>query len=271
MTAVERLNEKHAEKLAYYMSKADQVEKEHDRQRVLIQITQNLAGRIKNSHAFKLPTIYLPRDDLAVPIPNAIEEVCEDVDKAIRLTVQKNLTTMKDDCVKIVKAIDARGEEDARRKKDNAARTIKGWAFMFAGWLVLSLLAYVATLETFALRPVAVAMRVHALPRLSEDEFPVARAVMTGLLPTEVAEGEVAAKRWMGVENGGLYAMAWLSVAYVTLQVMKRKAWRGREARLTKREWKKLEGYRAYAIEVSAVREELYKEYFKQLHEGDGY
>ena len=77
--------------------KADQVEKEHDRQRVLIQITQNLAGRIKNSHAFKLPTIYLPRDDLAVPIPNAIEEVCEDVDKAIRLTVQKNLTTMKDD------------------------------------------------------------------------------------------------------------------------------------------------------------------------------
>ncbi|EEH56763.1 uncharacterized protein MICPUCDRAFT_47608 [Micromonas pusilla CCMP1545] len=271
MTAVERLNEKHAEKLAYYMSKADQVEKEHDRQRVLIQITQNLAGRIKNSHAFKLPTIYLPRDDLAVPIPNAIEEVCEDVDKAIRLTVQKNLTTMKDDCAKIVKAIDARGEEDARRKKDNAARTIKGWAFMFAGWLVLSLLAYVATLETFALRPVAVAMRVHALPRLSEDEFPVARAVMTGLLPTEVAEGEVAAKRWMGVENGGLYAMAWLSVAYVTLQVMKRKAWRGREARLTKREWKKLEGYRAYAIEVSAVREELYKEYFKQLHEGDGY
>ena len=53
-----RLSEHHAE-LAYYMGKADQVEKEHDRQRVLIQITQNLAGRIKNSHAFKLPTIYL--------------------------------------------------------------------------------------------------------------------------------------------------------------------------------------------------------------------
>ena len=33
MTAVERLNERHAEKLHYYMSKADQVEKEHDRQR----------------------------------------------------------------------------------------------------------------------------------------------------------------------------------------------------------------------------------------------
>lgn len=38
------------------MSKADAVEKEHDRQRVLIQITQNLATRIRNSHAFNLPT-----------------------------------------------------------------------------------------------------------------------------------------------------------------------------------------------------------------------
>ena len=59
---------------------ADQVEKESDRQRVLIQITQNLGSRIKNTHAFKLPTFYLPKDDgsqPAVPIPNALEEICE--------------------------------------------------------------------------------------------------------------------------------------------------------------------------------------------------
>jgi len=39
------------------------VELEADRQRVLIQITQNLATRIRNSHAFNLPTLYLPHDD----------------------------------------------------------------------------------------------------------------------------------------------------------------------------------------------------------------
>jgi hypothetical protein len=39
------------------------VESEADRQRVLIQITQNLATRIRNSHAFNLPTMYLPHDD----------------------------------------------------------------------------------------------------------------------------------------------------------------------------------------------------------------
>lgn len=58
------------------------MESESDRQRVLIQITQNLATRIRNSHAFNLPTFYLPHDDgLPCVIPNAIEDVCRTVDK----------------------------------------------------------------------------------------------------------------------------------------------------------------------------------------------
>ena len=58
LQVVERLNNSpHLEKIHYFMSKADVVEKEHDRQRVLIQITQNLATRIRNSHAFNLPTV----------------------------------------------------------------------------------------------------------------------------------------------------------------------------------------------------------------------
>ena len=58
MEVVQKLNESpHLEKIHYFMSKADAVEKEHDRQRVLIQITQNLATRIRNSHAFNLPTV----------------------------------------------------------------------------------------------------------------------------------------------------------------------------------------------------------------------
>lgn len=65
-------------------SKADEVVDERDRQRVLIQITQNLATRIRNSHAFNLPTFYLPHDDdggLPCNIPNAIEDVCDEIDK----------------------------------------------------------------------------------------------------------------------------------------------------------------------------------------------
>ena len=64
LNLVERLNQgRHVEKIHYFMSKADEVESESDRQRVLIQITQNLATRIRNSHAFNLPTFYLPHDD----------------------------------------------------------------------------------------------------------------------------------------------------------------------------------------------------------------
>lgn len=57
----------------------------------------NLHPHIKNSHAFKLPTIYLPKPDGEDPnIPNAIQELCQDIDTAIRLTVQKNLTSACD-------------------------------------------------------------------------------------------------------------------------------------------------------------------------------
>ena len=137
MKVIEALNEKHAEKLSYYMSKADQVEKEHDRQRVLIQITQNLSGRINNSHAFKLPTIYLPNEqNSSVNIPNALSEVCEDIDKAIRLTVQKNLTAMKDDCARIDRKVVEVLEEDKLKRAENVKRSMRGAALLALSWVL---------------------------------------------------------------------------------------------------------------------------------------
>lgn len=48
----------------------------------LAQITQNLATRIRNSHAFNLPTFFLPREDGSkLSIPNAIDDVCMEIDK----------------------------------------------------------------------------------------------------------------------------------------------------------------------------------------------
>lgn len=68
--------------LATCRSKADEVRDERDRQKVLIQITQNLAPRIHHTHAFELPTIFLPRQDPEVGgIPNAIEDVCNTMKK----------------------------------------------------------------------------------------------------------------------------------------------------------------------------------------------
>ena len=262
MTAIERLNESHAEKLAYYMSKADQVEKEHDRQRVLIQITQNLAGRVKNSHAFKLPTIYLPRDDLAVPIPNALEEVCEDIDKAIRLTVQKNLTTMKDDCAKIVSRIAEAHETNKARRRENAARAAKGYGLLLAQMFVAAVLAYVVATEMCTLGPVATAVRTHVLPALGNGN-PVLREVVEGLLPA----GD-ASQRWFGNARGGAYAVAFLLIVFAVLGWFKGVVWRLAPT-MTSKDAKRLAGYGAYVKELGKVREELYKEYFKGLSSRD--
>jgi len=42
------------------LPKADTVPLERDRQKVIVQITQNLSSRIRNKHAFELPSLYIP-------------------------------------------------------------------------------------------------------------------------------------------------------------------------------------------------------------------
>ena len=254
MTVIESLNEHHADKLAYYMSKADQVEKEHDRQRVLIQITQNLSSRIKNSHAFKLPTIYLPRDDLTVPIPNAIEEVCEDIDRAIRLTVQKNLTTMKEDCTRIEERINEVIETNDAHKKENMKRSLRGVTLMIVGWFFLFMSIYIAALEVCATPVIAGGLR--AL-------FPQSPQLERLLLPQE---GQV---RWSGVKHGGAYALSASMVVYFIIQYVKHVVWR-LHTLLTKKELARLQQYKQYVGGFMEIRAGLYKDYFASLHQSQG-
>jgi len=250
MKVVEALNETHADKLAYFMSKADQVEKEHDRQRVLIQITQNLSSRIKNSHAFKLPTIYLPRDDLTVPIPNAIEEVCEDIDKAIRLTVQKNLTTMKEDCTRITARIDEVLKKNEVDKKDNMKRSVRGVALMLLGWFFLFLSLYIAAMEVCAMPLIA-----HSLRKLS-PRVPA----LGSMIPQE---GEL---RWSGIKHGGAYALSACLITYFVIVYTKYVVWRLHPL-LNKKEHARLQQYKKYIAGFLEIRDGLYREYFKQLHQ----
>eukprot|EP01047_Picozoa_sp_COSAG01_P020719 COSAG01_NODE_1184_length_11346_cov_58.600249_10_plen_291_part_00 len=84
MGVVEQLNDTYPDKVSYYCSKADTITDANDRQKVLIQITQNVSGRIKNPHTFDIPTIYLPNDETsAEDIPNNIFQICELIDTTI--------------------------------------------------------------------------------------------------------------------------------------------------------------------------------------------
>ena len=58
---LEQLNETHTERLRFYLSKADTAGTESDRQRVLMQITQELCKRPGlNKCGFDMPTIFVP-------------------------------------------------------------------------------------------------------------------------------------------------------------------------------------------------------------------
>ena len=57
----ERLNERHPDRIRFYLSKADTAGTQGDRQRVLMQITQELCKRPGlNRAGFDMPTIFIP-------------------------------------------------------------------------------------------------------------------------------------------------------------------------------------------------------------------
>lgn len=157
MNVIERLNENHAEKLRYFLSKADTVPLERDRQKVVVQITQNLSSRIRNKHAFELPSLFIPDKERCslspspqdanaltigaasapfrcitlaeasrarsqvngsgVKIDNILEKTCEEMEQTITRNVQNNLDKLEEDCRVVRDKIDQLLEADAVARK----------------------------------------------------------------------------------------------------------------------------------------------------------
>jgi hypothetical protein len=86
MNVIERLNQEHAEKIRYFLSKADTVPNERDRQKVVVQITQNLSSRVRNAHAFELPSLYIPdHSGAGTKIENILESTTVEMQQTIAL------------------------------------------------------------------------------------------------------------------------------------------------------------------------------------------
>mmetsp|Transcript_42077 Transcript_42077/g.51026 ORF Transcript_42077/g.51026 Transcript_42077/m.51026 type:complete len:459 (-) Transcript_42077:215-1591(-) len=249
---IKRLNESHAEKMQYYMTKADQVETETDRQRVLIQITQNLHPHIKNSHAFSLPTIYLPNEESsAMGIPNSIEEVCEDIDKAIRMTVQKNLSALKTDCGSILEALDKRMAQDTTDKAANFKKRIYGTLLTLTGWTVLLFVLLLILCQVAESKVVQTALTAVA----KQLKNPELAGQITGWLS------------WMKIEDTQLlyYCVGGLIFMYLVILVIGKVMWRLTPV-LTKKELSKIQDYRKYVKGIGKIRDQMYADYFKQLN-----
>uniref|UniRef100_S4RP39 Si:ch211-11k18.4 n=1 Tax=Petromyzon marinus TaxID=7757 RepID=S4RP39_PETMA len=127
LNIVERLNENHGEKIRFYLSKADEAGSESDRQRVMMQIVQELCKRPGlNKCGFDMPTIYIPNPNKPSRCVNQIEEVCKSIEKTINQTIQNTLNTLEKDCELIASTIDRKLHNDREASKHNRTARCKG-------------------------------------------------------------------------------------------------------------------------------------------------
>mmetsp|Transcript_137 Transcript_137/g.456 ORF Transcript_137/g.456 Transcript_137/m.456 type:complete len:498 (-) Transcript_137:311-1804(-) len=198
MNVIERLNEQHATKMRYFLSKADTVPLERDRQKVIVQITQNLSSRIRNKHAFELPSLYIPDKSStgSESIDNNIERTCDEIESAVHQNVQNNLDKLGEDCQLIDETICSLLKQDDVARAHNRRAALYGYALLALSLQPL-LFALAFALDKMALPPLGqlrlVAPQAHAIAiavgvALVDSPPPAALA----LRPASTADGAAA-------------------------------------------------------------------------------
>jgi len=139
LNIVEKISEKHAERMRFYLSKADEAGHESDRQRVMMQIVQELCKRPGlNRTGFDMPTIYVPNPNKPVRCVNQIDEVCKDIEKTIQQTIQNTLNSLERDCDHIGTLVDEAIAKDNRARASNFKAYVRG-GFLYLAFLSLPL------------------------------------------------------------------------------------------------------------------------------------
>ena len=130
-------------KMKFYLSKADEAGHEADRQRVMMQVVQELCKRPSlNTHSFDMPTIFIPTlSSNKSKCLNQIDLVCKEIDKTINLTIQNSLNCLQEDCDVLVENIDKKLEKDSQVLKMNFSRSLRKFGFYsVAVWPLLFLI-----------------------------------------------------------------------------------------------------------------------------------
>lgn len=126
LNIVEHLNDKFSDRIRFFLSKADTAGTESDRQRVLMQITQELCKRPGlNKCGFDMPTIFVPSlVDKQPRCENQIEKVCKEIDKTINQTIQHTLNKLEEDCIQIDTKVEHILHEDRSQGNANLKATL---------------------------------------------------------------------------------------------------------------------------------------------------
>ncbi|XP_073403454.1 uncharacterized protein [Dendrobates tinctorius] len=244
---VERINESHGDKLRFYLSKADEAGGESDRQRVLMQIVQELCKRPGlNKCGFDMPTIYIPNPNKPSRCVNQIEDVCKTIEKTITQTVQTTLNALGRDCQKLSEGIESKLREDDDTVWSNRRARLRGCLFGLTGFL-LPLFLFISVL-------------FGVLPR----QLWLSLLGLSGVETLELYLSPLHTLWSMVPEDYVLYTFLGLLLLTLLFLFLAQRCFRTRET-LSKKQRRYLLDRRAYVTEVvEHKRKRLYEDYLKQ-------
>ncbi|XP_075218784.1 uncharacterized protein LOC142323264 [Lycorma delicatula] len=126
LSIVERLNIEYADKLHFYLTKADDAGNEADRQKVMMQIVQELCKRPGlNRTAFSMPAIFIPNIGKETSCMNQIDLVCDEIEKAININIQNTMNKLDRDCELLLEEAKSKLELNNENDAYNSANFAK--------------------------------------------------------------------------------------------------------------------------------------------------
>ncbi|XP_071262908.1 uncharacterized protein [Salvelinus alpinus] len=247
LNIVEKLNEKHGDRLRLYLSKADEAGGESDRQRVMMQIVQELCKRPGlNKCGFDMPTIYVPNPSKPSRCVNQIEEACRTIEKTINQTVQNTLNSLEKDCDLITEAIADTLSQDRQTSVDNRRARCKSCLLAFLGFSVPFMLMAALVLGSFSKELLKMALGDDGIEALSLYLAPVVRVF------------DSISVEYQLYSCGGLIFLSFL------LLILARFSFRTRPT-LSGRQKRQLQEKLDYVQEVvKTKKKKLYEEYLRQ-------
>lgn len=248
LNIVEDLSEKCSDKIRFYLSKADEAGRETDRQRVMMQIVQELCRRPGlNKCGFDMPTIYIPNPQKPSRCVNQIDEVCETIEKTINQAVQKTLNQLEKDCDLISSTISSKLAQDRANVSFNHSARVHSFLCGALG-VVLPVL--------FILSFLASSFQREEVDELLGEGTARALFLCTGIV----------VYLWECIPEDGqiLFVILFGAFCYVLLLLAKYFARQGTRT-LTKKEKRSLSEYTDYVQDVvKAKKGRLYEEYLQQ-------
>ncbi|OQS07311.1 hypothetical protein THRCLA_00678 [Thraustotheca clavata] len=143
MKVVKALNEngQYADKMKYYLTKADTVTDSKEMMKLMVQITQNIKANIQNQHGLEIPSIWISKPN-APPPPehlanlNQINMVCDVIEQSIHQKVQDNLSQVEKDCQRVRETIHRLLQQDEIQCTAKRSRQLVATCFTLTAWVV---------------------------------------------------------------------------------------------------------------------------------------